>query len=382
MLVLPQTVNVKWHRNNKKWYFEKGYIFTNLGDMLEVNALDLPLGSSQKVIILCDFCNETIHRRYSEYANKDKNDKDSCVKCRNKKNAKYTIEDVKKEFKKRGFTLLEGEYINSKTNMRYICDKGHETKTCFSSLLKGIRCKKCAAEKLGNERRKSIEEVRKIFEENNCVLLSTEYKKASQKLKYICECGNESEITLNHFQRGERCWECRSKKLAFHFKHDYEYVYNYFEEYDCLLLEDKYINSQTPMRFICDCGRESSTTFGNFTRGVRCKQCAIDNMKGENHPNWNPDLTVEERENERNIEGYSEWRNAVYKRDSYTCQSCQQVGGNINAHHLDGYHWCKDKRTDINNGVTLCDDCHTEFHSTYGKRNNTKEQFEEWIKNK
>lgn len=103
--------------------------------------------------------------------------------------------------------------------------------------------------------------------------------------------------------------------------------------------------------------------------------------KGENHHNWNPNITQEERENGRYIEGYDDFIKGVYKRDNYTCQVCGQEGNghNLNAHHLDGYNWCKEKRTDINNGITLCDKCHKEFHKLYGKGNNTKEQFEEYL---
>ena len=38
-------------------------------------------------------------------------------------------------------------------------------------------------------------------------------------------------------------------------------------------------------------------------------------------------------------------------------------------------------RTDESNGITLCKNCHKNFHSIYGFGNNTKEQFEEWIGN-
>ena len=101
---------------------------------------------------------------------------------------------------------------------------------------------------------------------------------------------------------------------------------------------------------------------------------------GENHPNWNPNLTQTERESNRNYKEYTQFVKKVMNRDNYTCQCC---GNKINhdgiVHHLDGYNWCVEKRTDETNGITLCENCHKNFHSVYGNGNNTKEQFEEWI---
>ena len=43
----------------------------------------------------------------------------------------------------------------------------------------------------------------------------------------------------------------------------------------------------------------------------------------------------------------------IYKRDNWTCKITNEIGhGNLRAHHLDGYNWCKEKRIDINNGIT------------------------------
>lgn len=100
---------------------------------------------------------------------------------------------------------------------------------------------------------------------------------------------------------------------------------------------------------------------------------------GTENPNYNPNKTDEERENGRIIPGYKEWVQSVYEKDGYTCQCCgDDRGGNLNAHHLDGYNWCKERRTDISNGITLCEKCHMQFHSIYGLRNNTAAQFVEF----
>lgn len=64
----------------------------------------------------------------------------------------------------------------------------------------------------------------------------------------------------------------------------------------------------------------------------------------------------------RSITEYKAWRTAVFERDSYTCQHCKVVGGELNAHHILGFAEYFDKRFDLDNGLTLCVTCHREHH--------------------
>lgn len=139
----------------------------------------------------------------------------------------------------------------------------------------------------------------------------------------------------------------------------------------------------------CDyCGKEytvKKSRYENLEHHFCSRSCTgkwqSENLSGENNPLWNPNLTDEERK--RLQPEYRNWRNEVFKRDNYTCQCCgDNKGGNLNAHHLNGYGWDKERRTDINNGITLCIECHKEFHHIYGTKHNTKKQFEDFIKSK
>ena len=106
-------------------------------------------------------------------------------------------------------------------------------------------------------------------------------------------------------------------------------------------------------------------------------------VTGDKHPQWNPELNDSERISKRNYPEYITWRTSVFERDGYACQVClDKVGGNLTAHHINGYHWDEGGRTDINNGITLCDSCHKEFHSIYGYKDVNLFQFSQFLEYK
>ncbi len=88
---------------------------------------------------------------------------------------KFTFEYVYKYFKEQGCELLEEEYINSGTKMKYRCNCGNVRKITFASFKKGHRCKECGIVKSAKNKRFTINKVKKIFEDGGCELLGEEY---------------------------------------------------------------------------------------------------------------------------------------------------------------------------------------------------------------
>lgn len=97
----------------------------------------------------------------------------------------------------------------------------------------------------------------------------------------------------------------------------------------------------------------------------------------KNHINWNnftTPLVVAIRKSYDSIQ----WRNSILKRDNYICQKCGRSDRTLQVHHhIKAFHEIiyennitdarEAKRCtelwDINNGITLCTECHRHEHS-------------------
>ncbi len=69
----------------------------------------------------------------------------------------------------------------------------------------------------------------------------------------------------------------------------------------------------------------------------------------------------------RTSAAYAEWRSAVFARDNYICQICGDRGGKLHADHILPFSTHPDKRLDVDNGRTLCQQCHFKT-DTWGGR--------------
>jgi 5-methylcytosine-specific restriction endonuclease McrA len=168
------------------------------------------------------------------------------------------------------------------------------------------------------------------------------YKSGNALWLCRCDCGNEKIVCGSHLRNGHtKSCGCLAKEILFQ------------------RCKNKNLSEETK--------RKISENHADFRR--------------EKSPNWNPNITDKERRIQRKYPEYYEWHKAIYERDNYTCQICDDnKGGNLVAHHLESYDSNKNLRITLSNGITLCETCHKDFHHQYGYGNNTKRQFEEFIK--
>jgi len=187
-----------------------------------------------------------------------------------------------------------------------------------------------------------------------------------------CDCGETAYIRAGELRRGgtTACGKCGYEDLSG----------VRFGRLVALEVENDRKSGVVWWRCLCDCSEYISVRANSLKMGVT-KSCGclwrekvIEANKARRMP------TSDKNIRERNYPEYKEWRMAVFERDEFICQKCGQYSGHhLNAHHIESYTDNKELRTVLENGSTLCKDCHDNFHHIYGRGNNTREQFNEWM---
>ena len=88
--------------------------------------------------------------------------------------------------------------------------------------------------------------------------------------------------------------------------------------------------------------------------------------KGEKSYLWKGGITPINEKLRKSLE-YKLWREAVYKRDEWTCVWCEKKGGRLNADHIKPFSLYPELRFALDNGRTLCVECHRTT-DTYGRK--------------
>jgi len=305
---------------------------------------------------------------------------------------KLTNKEVKNILTERDLKLCSGEnYKSIDDKIKCVDSEGY----IIHQSLYNIR-KSPAMSRFGNSNIYTIENINNYIKKHtkgleNIQLISTTYEKSNKPLIFNCDIHGQFEISWNAISSGNRCKKCGHVNSGItQTKTHTQYLDEVFKlvgnEYTVLgiysLAKEKILIRHNK------CGREYEIKADSLLRGTKCLECSPGNIKnwiGEKHPRYKPSLTAREREDRRIGFGnaINIWRTQIFERDNYTCEYCGKRGkGMLNAHHLDGYNWCKDKRFDVKNGTTLCRECHNKFHSIYKCGENTTQQFKEFLKRK
>jgi 5-methylcytosine-specific restriction endonuclease McrA len=108
------------------------------------------------------------------------------------------------------------------------------------------------------------------------------------------------------------------------------------------------------------CGKQIETTKGNNKKycNIECRNNDYKRiLKKEQNPAWKGGKTKESKLRKTNKQ-YKEWRSKVFERDNYTCQKCGKQTRTLEAHHIKEQSKYPELIYNIDNGITLCHECH------------------------
>ena len=125
-------------------------------------------------------------------------------------------------------------------------------------------------------------------------------------------------------------------------------------------------------------GKPRSGDPANWKRSIETKIKISESSRGEKGSNWKGGISPENKIIRKGIE-YRLWREAVFARDNWICQKYGIRGGILHPHHIQNFAKYPELRFAIDNGITLSEKAHKEFHKKYGVNNNTKGQLEEFL---
>lgn len=278
---------------------------------------------------------------------------------------------------------------NSSKKAKFICQKGHIYDMSLYSFSKGCNCPycshkiRCVDQSFGGLWPKVFD----LWSNKNTRTPYDYTEKTNESVWFKCKNGIHDDFIrrISSMVNDDfSCPECKKKESIK--KRIDDLTGKKFGMLSVIEIDEPLSEKRNRVywKCICDCGNEKSVSAYHIKHGD-IKSCGcLQRLSGERSPSWRGGKTSD-LQNERNSNEYGIWRNMVYEKDWYTCQCCGAYSNIVkNAHHIVNFSDNKDLRYDVDNGITLCEDCHYStkkgsFHNIYGTRNNTENQLEEYI---
>lgn len=171
-MLLSKTVKQGCYSGNKNKLIGLGYEW-KLSSYVDLKVEYLSEQSNVEVKVECDYCGTKMMKPFYAFSNGRKHiPKDSCKKCNGTKqkevnmilygtimspkkieaikNLRHSFSFIESEFESKGYKLIDTEYVNADTKMKYTCNIHPKDvqEIIYRSLMSGHGCMKCALEKM------------------------------------------------------------------------------------------------------------------------------------------------------------------------------------------------------------------------------------------
>lgn len=232
-------------------------------------------------------CGKMFQTTWGQFRGLDKRQCNECGEEKRKRQVAMSIDDLRRcvELNSSGECVLvseEYEGYGTHFNVRCKCDDVFSVTMYQFKTLKIHNCRKCRG--MIDWNIEMVDEF--VASETDCTLVSTEYNKTGDDMRFKCECGNEFTTSFNEFlhQNRRRCLDCayelmiesQRKTTAEFNKEVYDLVGDKYS------VESEYIGAREYITMKHnECGYTYKTIAGGFLgkNGARCPKCRA--SKGE-----------------------------------------------------------------------------------------------------
>lgn len=189
-----------------------------------------------------------------------------CSRCSGKRK---TIDDMYNLAEKRGGKCLSKNYVNSSTKLEWKCSDNHQWEATPDSIRDGAWCPHCSG------RRKTIKDMFELAANNNGKCLSEKYINDNVKLKWKCKNNHVWETRPSSIIQGHWCSICGGNN-----KKTINDMVSLAAKHNGECLSNKYINSHTKLKWICNKGHIFEAMPAKIVSGQWCRKCGREKVAG------------------------------------------------------------------------------------------------------
>lgn len=209
---------------------------------------------------------------------------------------------------------------------------------------------------------------------NLVVIKNIDTYNKNKKVECLCTCGNTINTTIKNLKNGA-LKDCGCDKINKKLEEEKQLNMQIINrKFGRLLVISKcakrykYKNIRANYWLcLCNCGKIKIVSSSNLLTG-NTQSCGCLQFEVAYQGIHFGSRKQKERNKIMNTKEYKIWRKEVFKRDNNTCQICGSTK-NIVVHHLLSFSKNIKHRFNLNNGVTLCANCHNKFHEIYTSTN-------------
>ena len=260
----------------------KKFTFDEVKQVFEAAGFELRSttysSSKEPLAYRCNRCGreDTTRLEYVKAGNGCSN----CWETRRGQSLKHTLDFVREKFSAKRLELRASEYIDSKTPLRYQCNKcGYKGKLRFNDLNSGADCRQCGIHRRTSRRKLDFEAFKQDMLKRQIKVVSqeSEYENSGTKLQLQClKCPRFWRATANDLRNASTgCPACGHKRGGRKLALKTEQAAQNLAKLGITLLSE-YESSQKPIRVRFDaCGHEVERTYNHLSRLPKCGLCAL-----------------------------------------------------------------------------------------------------------